>query len=500
MKLTKQFRVLYLLALLVVGFSALAARADVRLPAIIGENMVLQRGEACTLWGWADGGEEIRVEFQNQTKTVTADGTGKWSLKLDPLKEGGPYKMRIAGKNELKFDNILVGDVWVCSGQSNMEWPLHLCNDPEKEIAAANYPNIRLITVPKASTNTPQDDFQGSWAACTPESAKPFSGVAYFFGRKLHQELKVPIGLINTSWGGSSCETWINPTVVGQYKDYEPIMQRKAAADAAKPEGGDNQNAGYLYNGMIVPITKYAIKGAIWYQGETNAGRAYQYRTLFPLMIETWREEWGQGDFPFYFVQLANFITDRNREKTGEPRDDSWAELREAQSMTLSLPNTGEAVIIDIGDPNDIHPRNKQDVGLRLALQSLARDYRDPAQRGQGQRGQNRVVSEGPRFQSLKIDGNKAIVAFRFPNAVGLKAKEGEIKGFAIAGADRKFYWAEAKVERNTVVLTSPSVPHPVAVRYGWDDDPVCNLMNGAGLPACPFRTDMWPGVTINNK
>ena len=486
----KKFALFLSVACLV--FAVQMAFAEVKLPALIGDNMVLQRDLTNTLWGWADVGEEIKVEFNGQTKTTKADDAGKWSLKLDPVPFGGPFVMKITGKNRIELDNILVGDVWVCSGQSNMQWSVRLCNDPENEIANANYPNIRLITVPLASSSTPKDDFDGKWVECSPETIPDFSAVAYYFGRKIHQERNIPIGLLHSSWGGSSCETWINPDVVAQYKDYEEIMKRKAAAEVQSPAGGDNQNAGYLYNAMIVPIKNYGIKGAIWYQGETNAGRAYQYRTLFPLMIQNWREEWRQGDFPFYFVQLANFMAVKD-----QPSESAWAELREAQSMTAqSVRNTGEAVIIDIGDADDIHPGNKQDVGLRLALLALARNYREPPGAGMPP-----APSEGPRFQSMKIEGNKAIISYRFFTANGLKTKDGgAVKGFAIAGADRKFHWADAKIDGMNVVLTCPAVPNPVAVRYAWADNPACNLYNGADLPAAPFRTDLWPGVTIDNR
>ncbi len=488
-------KIAFLLGFFCAFFVVSAAMADVKLPALVGENMVLQRDQANTLWGWADPGEEVKVEFHGQTKTAKTDDAGKWSLKLDPVGPGGPHPMKIVGKNELQFQNILVGDVWVCSGQSNMQWNVGSSNDAEKEIAAAKYPYIRLITVPIASSTKPKEDFDGNWVECSPETIPGFTAVGYFFGRKVYRETNIPIGLIHSSWGGSSCETWIDPAVVAQYRDYDEIMNRKANAEKDKPDGGDNQQAGYLYNAMIVPIKNYGIKGAIWYQGETNAGRAYQYRTLFPLMIQNWREEWNQGDFPFYFVQLANFM-----DRKDQPGESAWAELREAQSMTAqSLRNTGEAVIIDIGDAKDIHPRNKQDVGLRLALLSLARDYREPGQGGQGR--PRMTPSEGPRFQSMKIDGNKAIISYRFFTGNGLKTKDGgNVKGFAVAGADRKFYWADAKIVNNRIELTCADVPQPVSVRYAWADNPDCNLYNGADLPACPFRTDMWPGVTINNK
>jgi len=482
-------------------FAVSTAFADVKLPALIGDNMVLQRELSNTLWGWADAGEEVTVAFRDQTKTVNADDAGRWSLKLDPMSAGGPFEMTITGTNVLTLRNILVGDVWVCSGQSNMQWSVQDSNDPVNEIANATYPRIRLITVPMASSATPKEDFNGKWVECSPETIPHFSAVAYYFGRKIYQEKGIPIGLIHSSWGGSSCETWIDANVVAQYRDYDEIMRRKAAAEVERPEGGGNQNAGYLYNAMIVPIKNYGIKGAIWYQGETNAGRAYQYRTLFPLMIQHWREEWGQGDFPFYFVQLANFMAVKD-----QPSESAWAELREAQSMTAQLlRNTGEAITIDIGEADDIHPRNKQDVGLRLAFLALTRDS-FPVLRPLPIPGPTRrvppIIAEGPRFQSMKIEGNRAILSYRSPTANGLKTKDGgPVNGFAIAGTDRQFHWADANIIwGNRVELTSPNVPHPVAVRYAWGDNPVCNLYNGADLPAGPFRTDMWPGVTINNR
>ncbi|MCL2624131.1 MAG: sialate O-acetylesterase, partial [Planctomycetaceae bacterium] len=333
-----------------------------------------------------------------------------------------------------------------------------------------------------------------------PETVKDFSAVAYYFGRTLHTELdkQVPIGLIHTSWGGSSCETWIPEDVVAQYKDYEQIMQRRENHLKDHPNGGDNQQAGYLFNAMINPLLPYGIKGAIWYQGETNVGRAYQYRTLFPLMIQTWREVWGQGDFPFYFVQLANFDPSGDRVLG----DSAWAELREAQTMTLSLRNTGQAVIIDIGDSNDIHPANKQDVGKRLAGLALWNFFWERVFSGE------RMLDVPPTpvglvFREMSIQDGKAIIKFIGGdiNSQNLKTKDGgPVTGFIIAGADRKFVKADAVIEGNRVIVSSPEIKNPVAVRYAWANDPVCNLVNDADLPVCPFRTDMWPGVTINNK
>ena len=480
------------------------AWADVKLPAVFSDNMVLQRDLAVPVWGWADAGEKVVVAFNGQTKDAVADDNGKWCVKLAAMPVGGPYEMTVSGKNKIVFKNVMLGDVWVCSGQSNMQWSVSVSNNPEEEIKNADYPNIRLITVPTKSTVVPQDNFDGRWMICSPETVPNFSAVAYFFGRTLHTELdkKVPIGLIHTSWGGSSCETWIPAEVVEQYQDYKAIMDRRANHLKDNPTGGDNQQAGYLFNAMINPLLPYGIKGAIWYQGETNAGRAYQYRTLFPLMIQTWREAWGQGNFPFYFVQLANF--DPSGDKVlGQS---AWAELREAQSMTeRSLTKTGQAVIIDIGDSNDIHPRNKQDVGKRLALKALAGDYMDRTM-SRKRMSEERKLSDAflaaysPMFWSMTIQDGKAAVGFATTDD-GLKTKDGgPVTGFIIAGADRKFVVADAVIEGNTVIVSSPEVPNPVAVRYAWANDPKCNLCGNNDLPACPFRTDVWPGVTIDNK
>lgn len=477
------------------------AQADVKLPAIIGDNMVLQRDQENRIWGWADAGEEITVSIDVQKKTCETGADGKWSLTLDPLTAGGPYDLIVKGKNELKLQNVMIGEVWLCSGQSNMQWSVNNCDNAKQEIASADYPNIRLITVPRVSSRTPKDDFNGSWSTCTPQSVPGFSGVGYFFGRKLHKELDgMAIGLINCSWGGSSCETWINPDIIAAEPDYAQIMKRKSDYEEKNPDKGDNQQAGYLYNGMIVPVKNYGIRGAIWYQGETNAGRAFQYRTLFPCMIENWRKEWNQGDFPFYFVQLANY-----RAINPESGESAWAELREAQSMTRKLKNAGEAVIIDIGDEKDIHPRNKQDVGLRLALIALAKDY-----------GMRELVHYGPVYKSMKIEGNKIVLEFDHigsgliagrniycPNDGTFVTKTGNgsfLQGFSIAGEDKKFVWAGAKIQGNKIEVTAKDVPNPVAVRYAWADNPICNLYNVEGLPATPFRTDEWPGVTVNNK
>jgi sialate O-acetylesterase len=494
--------------------------ADIKLPAIIGDNMVLQQGEKVAIWGWADPGEEVMVgvSWHSMKWAVTANKDGKWSFKMTSPKVGGPYEMTLTGKNSITIKNILVGEVWVASGQSNMQWTVSNSANAEQEIAEANYPKIRLFYVTRKVADEPQSDCEGSWVECSPETVPDFSAVAYFFGRELYKQLDVPVGLIHTSWGGTPAEAWTRREVLKAMPECAPILKRyadavanypnakeeyeqklaewKEAAAKAKADGinpprrpgepfgpGHPHSPAGLYNAMIAPLIPYGIAGAIWYQGESNAGRAYQYRTLFPAMIKNWRKDWGLGQFPFLFVQLANFMKTKP-----EPGDSAWAELREAQSMTLALPNTGMAVIIDIGEADNIHPKNKQDVGKRLALWALANTY------------DKKLVYSGPIYKSMKVDGNSIVLSFDHVGG-GLIAKGGdELKGFAIAGADKKFVWADAKIEGDTVVVSSNEVSEPVTVRYAWADNPVCNLYNIEELPASPFRTDDWPGITAENK
>jgi sialate O-acetylesterase len=439
-------------------------------------------------------------------------------VKIQPPKPGGPYEIGIKGNNTITLKNILIGEVWVCSGQSNMQWSVRQAANPEQEIAAAGYPKIRLFTVTRKVADKPQSDCEGSWITCSPETVPSFSAVGYFFGQELHQQLDVPVGLIHTSWGGTPAEAWTRRGVLESEPDCIPILQRfdeamakypeakkkydesmiewKEAVKKAKAEGknqprrprppfgpGNPHSPAGLYNAMIAPLIPYGIRGAIWYQGESNASRAYQYRKLFPAMITNWRQDWGQGKFPFLFVQLANFMA-----VDSEPVDSAWAELREAQLMTLALPKTGMAVIIDIGEAKDIHPKNKQDVGKRLALWALAKTYR------------KKMVYSGPIYKSMKTEGNQITLDFEHVGG-GLVAGGGEpLKGFAVAGEDQKFVWADAKIEGDTVVISNDGVSEPIAVRYGWANNPVCNLYNEEGLPASPFRTDDWPGITVDKK
>ena len=511
-----------LLTLAAICLFSTAVRAEVRVPSIIGNNMVLQRNQSNAIWGWADPKESINVSIHNQTSQIQAGDDGSWKLMLEPLPTGGPYEMVIRGKNTLEFDNILSGEVWICSGQSNMQWSVNAANDPDLEKLSADYPQIRLVTVPRVGTQVPMDDFEGQWEECSPETVGNFSAVGYFFGRQLHTTLNVPIGLINNAWGGSAAEAWVRRDILEADARYAPLLARWAKTEAdeklkeqiadyekamvdwkwkaiearatgeappKRPNRPNNQLFGNhrpsnIYNGVLHPTIGYGIRGAIWYQGESNAGRAYQYRDLFPLMIQNWRDVWNQGDFPFYWVQLADFRLEKD-----QPADSDWAELREAQTMTMSkLPNTGEAVIIDLGEAQDIHPKNKQDVGKRLARWALAKDY-----------GYD-IVYRSPIYKSMDRQGNKITVTFdHVGGGMDLFDVQKPI-GFTVAGADQKFVRAEAKIINKTQIeVWSESVANPVAVRYAWADNPVCNVQNREGLPLTPFRSDDWPGITIYN-
>jgi sialate O-acetylesterase len=398
---------------------------------------------------------------------------------------GGPYNMVIKGKNLRTIEGILIGEVWVCSGQSNMEWPVSKVSNAEAEIAAADYPEIRLFTVNKRIAQFPEENLEeGEWWQCSPVSVPNFSAVGYFFGRELYKKLKVPIGLINTSWGGTVAETWSSKETISKDPDFAAQLETLKKMDMEKNTAkiGPNQFPTLLFNGMINPIIPYGIRGAIWYQGESNADRAQQYKRVFPDMIKDWRNHWGQGAIPFLFVQLANYT-----KPVDVPSESNWAELREAQTQTLDLENTGMAVIIDAGEANDIHPRDKQTVGYRLALSARKVAYKED------------LVYSGPMYKEMKIEGNKAIISFdNMGKGLKVKDKYGYLKGFAIAGEDRKFHWAKAKITGlDTIEVSSPDVEKPISVRYGWANNPDdVNLYNSEDLPASPFRTDDWKGIT----
>ena len=397
-------------------------------------------------------------------------------VKLAAMPAGGPHEMTVSADNTITVKDILVGEVWICSGQSNMQWTVERANNPKQETAAADYPKMRLFTVAQTISKEPQEDCTGSWGRCSPETAPSFSAVGYFFGRHLHKQLDVPIGMVNCSWGGTIAEAWTSRETLDSDPDFQAILDRAANFDPKQ-----KNQASVLYNGMLKPLVPLAIRGAIWYQGESNVSRSEQYRELFPAMITDWRSTWKQGDFPFLFVQLAPY-----RYKNKDPRE--CAELQEAQLMTLSLPNTGMAVTVDIGNPGDIHPRNKQDVGKRLALWALAKTYG------------RELVYSGPLYKSMSVEGNKIRLRFKHTGGGLSTTDDGGLTHFTIAGQDGKFVEAAAAIDGNTVLVHSDSVPKPKAVRYAWRDDAVPNLCNTEELPASPFRTDDLPLVTAGKR
>ena len=453
--------------------SAIPAAAELKPNPIFSDGMVLQRDTTVPIWGTADDGDEVTVSFRGQTATATAEG-GEWQAHLSGLEAGGPDELTItAGDETITIEDVLVGEVWVCSGQSNMQWTVTNSASPEEVIANADDDQLRLLTVPRVGTADPQETVDVSWSPTTPETIPGFSAVAYHFGKKLREDLGVPVGLISTNFGGTPAEAWTSQEALAADPQLKPILDRPL-------NERESHRPGWLYNAMIHPIVPYAIEGAIWYQGESNAGRAYEYRTLFPAMIQDWRNAWGRGDFPFLLVQLAPFMKIEE-----QPNDSAWAELREAQLMaTQRLRNVGMAVITDVGEEDDIHPKAKEPVGQRLALAALALAY-----------GQD-VCYSGPTLKEAKFEDGKAILTFDH-TCGGLVAKDGSLTGFTVAGADKKFVNAEAEiVSEDTIEVSSPEVDRPASVRFGWANFPVVNLWNEGGLPASPFRTDDWPGVT----
>ena len=442
------------------------AAATLSLAKIFSDHMVLQRDIKLPIWGHAAPGAKVEVQLAGATKEATADKDGKWTVTMGPLKAGGgPLELSVKSGNEtVHLTDILAGDVWVASGQSNMEWPMKATKDSDSEIAAADWPEIRFVDVPNVTSDKPLDSFESAgWQPCKPENIAGFSSVAYFFARDLHKELNVPIGLIGCNWGGTPMEAWTSREALESSNTFKPVV---AAADKAKdPKKGDHHRPAALYNGMLSTVIPYGIRGVIWYQGENNAGRHADYAELSKLMIADWRNRWGQGDFPFLLVQLAAF----------EPGGDSWPPLREAQFETLQSPNVGMAVTTDIGDRKDIHPRNKQDVGKRLALAARKIAYGED------------IVYSGPIFKEMKAEDGKARVSFDHVGG-GLKA-DGELKGFEIAGPDGKFVAAKATIDGAQVVVAAEEVTDPQAVRYNWAAFPEGNLFNVEGLPAAPFRS-----------
>jgi sialate O-acetylesterase len=492
--------------LLILVFPLLLA-ADVRLPALLSDHMVLQADKPIHLWGWASPGEKIEAKFRSQSASATANADGRWSLYLAPESAGGPDTVEISGANKLTIKDVLVGEVWVGSGQSNMVFPLRNADNAEKEIAAADFPDIRLFKVKLATSATPKDDVEGEWALCSPKTAEGFSAVGYFFARHLHEKAGKPFGVIQSAWGGTPAQAWTPfrdldgdpalhplldkwagieaayPRAMARYD--EQLAKWKEAAEAREsdktparqpqpPRGpGHQHQPTVLYNAMIAPLTPFPIRGVIWYQGENNANseEGYIYERLFRTMIESWRREWSIGSLPFLFVQLANYGR--------VPETSQWPELRESQTKTLGLTDTGMAVTIDVGNPTNIHPTNKQDVGLRLALAARAIAY-----------GEHDLVYSGPIYRQMTSEQGRLRLWFDHVGS-GLVLRDGG-KGFQVAGPDGRFHLAEAAVDHGAIVVSSPHVPHPIAARYAWAADPAVSLLNEEGLPASPFRTDDW--------
>lgn len=518
-----------LTTLLLIGFLLLftgtIAHPDVTLPRVIGSNMVLQRDMQVPIWGWASAGEEVTITLRAEaegsqpvsTITVIADAEGNWQTKLPTMAAGGPYTLQIKGNNTLELTNILFGEVWVCSGQSNMQWSVSASKDSEAEIAAGMYPKIRLFYVPRVASGLLQQDVAADWHETTPETVANFSAVAYYFGRKLYKNLDVPIGLINTSWGGTRIEPWTPPAgfasvpalksiskeIQEAHANYraqlpEKLKQvevwiaetREALETGAQltqmPENRHplrhHTRPTGIYNSMVHPLIPYAIRGAIWYQGESNLREGMGYHKKMKALINGWREVWGQGDFPFYFVQLAPFnYTQRFNYRGPDGGQFFLPRIWEAQAATLALPNTGMAVTTDIGNLKDIHPRNKQEVGRRLALWALAKTY-----------GKDDVTHSGPLYKSMAVEGNAIRLTFDHVGS-GLTSRDDEpLTWFEIAGEDKQFVEAQATIDGNTIVVSSDTVANPVIVRFGWHESAEPNFVNNEGLPASPFRTDVW--------
>ena len=488
------------------GFNCVSAEktrraANVKLHGLFTDNMVLQRGQSINVKGFADPRGVVLVELNGQKSLADVNENGKWHVKLKPMNAGGPFNLIVKGAQTITLKNVMIGDVWVCSGQSNMTLPVRRALEPVKEISAADYPDIRLFTVEKNADGALLEDIKGEWQACSPKTVGEFSAVGYFFGREIHKHLKVPIGLIHSSVSGTQAEEWTRLEALGADKDFWPILKRYGNIDecldgdtfntekirpypAHNKPGVKQARTSEYYNAMIHPLTPFAVKGVIWYQGEGNIARAYQYRKLLPALITDWRKNWGWGDFPFLIVQIA-----ANEDPKPLPVESAGAEMREAQVMALKLPATGLAVSIDIGSNKDSgHPRNKQGVGRRLALAARHVAYGED------------LVYSGPMYKSMRKEKSGIRIYFTHIGG-GLVSKGGGLKQFTIAGKDRKFVWADARIEGDTVFVWDKKVPDPVAVRYAWASDPVgCNLFNEAALPAILFRTDNWPGETINRR
>lgn len=462
--------------------SAANCNADIRLPGMFSDKMVLQTGDAVRIWGTAAPNETLEITLGENKASVTANEQGEWSTRIAPPPIGGPYELAIVGAEaSVVFRDVLVGEVWLCSGQSNMQWSVGQSveladgDEIEKYLESLADSNLRLLTVPPSAVEEPATSFSepANWQDCTPEVLREFSATAFYFAKALRENEKlrdVPIGLIDSSWGGTPGEAWLSRSALEKHVSLLPLLGHW--------DENTNKNIphrpGNLFNGMIAPVIPFSIRGAVWYQGESNVGRAEQYATIMPTLIEDWRERFGLGDFPFYMVQLAPF-------RYGDKEPDALAELWDAQNRTLNLPNVAMAGSSDIGNPGDIHPKNKIEVGRRLALLALHRDY-----------GVEEIVCSGPIFKSARRVEETNRMRIEFSMSEGLSSPKPTLSGFTICGEDKVFVAANAKVEDGKVVVWSDDVADPVAVRYLWDDTVVCDLFNAAGLPAFPFRTDSY--------
>ncbi|MBL9114566.1 MAG: hypothetical protein JNJ83_06125 [Verrucomicrobiaceae bacterium] len=494
-------------ALLLLGLIPPSANAEFKLARLFSDHAVLQSGVDVPVWGWAEAGEQVTVTLGGHTSSATAGKDGRWVLKLPPLKPGGPHVLQAkAGTASLTVSDVLVGEVWLGSGQSNMAMTVGNSKDFEKEQKAAHLPNIRMFTVGGSATKEPQQDCVGSWVVCSPETVGRFSATAYFFGRDIHTALKVPVGLINSSVGGTPIDSWLDADVQRASKELAPMFgntepppdlealrakyekdlaEWKEKAKLAKKNGQTaprmprdpvataqrKGDIGGLFNGKIAPLVPYALKGFLWYQGEANTvfTKAPYYQFQLPLLVQDWRKRWNMPNAPFAWVQLPNFVG----------RGNGWCIVREAMLKTLTLPNTGMAVTIDVGDPKDIHPKNKQAVGDRLARWALGSAY--------GQK----VATCGPLMKSHEIIGPHVVIKMNHADG-GLIGKDG-LQGFVICGEDQVWKTATVKIDDSKLFVSSPEVPKPVAVRYAWHETPPVTLWNAAGLPASPFRTDNFP-------
>jgi len=502
------------------------AKAEVKPSTLFCDHMVLQRDVLIPVWGTAKAGEKVTVKFNKSVQTVTTDASGKWMIRLPKQKAGGPFTMEIKGTNAVTVNDVFVGEVWLCSGQSNMDMTVakedrYWCGvlNEAEEVANANYPAIRVFDVDYTPKQTPQINAFGKWEVCSPKTVGHFSAVAYFFAREISKKLHVPVGMVTSAFGASTAETWISKQSLESHPNLKPLLDAyhdklnkfvadsanlmsKYRADLAQFQGDqaaaqaaagdvtaakkvkaprnpspiiDQHNPYVCYNGMIAPLVPYAIRGALWYQGESNGPSSNLYREIMETLVADWRKSWGEGNFPFLYVQLANYGT-----PVTEPvKNDIMMTVREAQVKNLSIPNTAMAVAIENAgnDPKNIHPKNKQAIGYRLGVAARAKVYGE------------KIEYSGPMYKSYKVEGDKIRLFFDHVGG-GLVAKDGKLTGFAICGEDKKFVWAEAKIEGKTIVVSSTEVKKPIAVRYAWSVNPPASLSNKEGLWAPNFRTD----------